>query len=240
MKTIKFILLSISVLFLLVSTSCIDNFSIRGNGIKESESRFAQNFNKVKSSGAFNIHISNSNEYEVVINAETNILPYIETEVNGSTLNISIRGVHNLRNTLPMDVYISTPVLEGLKLSGSGEIITDYFVSNNMDVTVSGSGLIETAVDCHLFEATVSGSGMVYVSGVADNSKIKISGSGKVDSYDMIVKDCDANISGSGDIYANIERLLDASISGSGSVFYIGSPDINAHISGSGKIINDN
>ncbi|MBN1819460.1 MAG: DUF2807 domain-containing protein [Prolixibacteraceae bacterium] len=240
MKTIKLIFLSISVFLLLFSTSCIDEFSVRGNGIENSETRFAQNFSKVKSSGAFDIHISNSDEYEVVVNAETNILPYIETEVNGNTLYISIRGLHNVRNTLPMEVYISTPVLEEIKQSGSGEIISDFFESNNFDVAISGSGYVETAVDCHKFDVTVSGSGQVYVSGVADYSDIHISGSGNVDAFDLYSKDCNANISGSGDIYTNVDRLLDVSISGSGNVYYIGYPSINSHISGSGKVISDN
>ena len=240
MKTLKQFLFVAPVILLFVLTGCLDGIIIRGNGIPGTETRYAQNFSQVTSSGSFIVHVSNSDEYEVIVTAETNILPYIETEVIGGVLRIWVKGLHNINPTRPMEVFISTPVLEGLKLSGSGEIVTDFFESNTMEIFISGSGFIESSVECHVFESNISGSGIVYVSGKTDNSDIRISGSGKIESYDMVAKDCKANISGSGDAYVNVLRLLDANISGSGSIFYIGTPDINTNVSGSGKIINDN
>ena len=240
MKTIKLTLTTLAFLTLIATTGCIDGFSIRGNGIDGSETRHTSTFDKVKSSGSFNVHISNGDEFEVIVMAETNILPYIETDVYGSSLSISIRSFHNVRNTLPMEVYVTMPYLEELKVSGSGDITTGYFECNHFDAAVSGSGQIETSVDCHNFDANISGSGTIMISGVADNSEFKISGSGTIDSYDLYSTDCRAVISGSGDIYTNVDRLLEATISGSGNVFFIGDPNIIQHISGSGKVINDN
>ena len=240
MKTIKFNFLTLIAALALLTTSCVEDFTIRGNGITESDTRITSTFKEVKSSGAFDVHISSGDDYEVVVVAETNILPYIETDVYGNTLEIDIRGLHNIRNTEPMEVYITTPVLEGLKQSGSGEITTDYFDSPLFDVAVSGSGRVITAVDCHNLRGRVSGSGMIILSGIANDVTFKVSGSGRIDAFDMPTRDCDVTISGSGDVYTNVERFLDAEISGSGSIFYKGLPSINQQISGSGKIINDN
>lgn len=240
MKTSKLILIPWSVLILLVFNSCIDGFIIRGNGLEESELRYTSSFTRVKSSGPFDVHISDSDTYEVSVNAENNILPYIETEVSGNTLKIDIRGCHIVQNTLPVEVFISTPVLEGVRLSGSGSVTTGFFTSPEFDMGISGSGTIEAALDCHQFTSTVSGSGSAFVSGFADYADITISGSGRVDAYDLLIQSCDALISGSGDIFVYVEKTLDATISGSGSIFYIGNPEINQHISGSGNIINDN
>ena len=91
MKTIKhFFLLSISGIFF-VTTSCIDEFTIRGNGIEASEDRLTSEFNELKSSGSFDVQVINGDDYEVVVNAESNIIPYIETYVTGSTLHLDIR-----------------------------------------------------------------------------------------------------------------------------------------------------
>ena len=138
MKTIKLLFFS-AVALLFATTSCIEDFTIKGNGIATTEGRITPKFDKVKSAGAFDIHITNGEELEVVVNAEQNIIPYIKTFVRNETLHIETRGLHNIKNSLPMEVYITTPSLKGVKQSGSGNITTDYFYTNHMDISISGS-----------------------------------------------------------------------------------------------------
>jgi len=239
MKTIKLVLFS-AIALLFATTSCIDDFTIRGNGIEETEGRVTSIFDEVKSEGAFDVHITNGDEYDIVITAESNILPYIETDVKGKKLRLHVRGLHNVKNRLPMQVYITTPYLEGIKQSGSGIITTGYFESDDMDIVVSGSGTIETAVDAISVDAIVSGSGKLYISGDAVDADYVVSGSGRIDAFDLPVRDCEAKISGSGSVWTNVDRFLTATISGSGNVYYYGSPDVETYISGSGNVIREN
>jgi len=241
MKTIKQLILSASILVLILTTSCIDDLTIRGNGIEVTQGRITPQFDQVKAEGAFDVHITNGPDLEVIIIAESNILPYIETEVSrNNMLRIHIRGLHHIKNRLPMEVYITTPSLNGVVQSGSGIITTDYFVSDHFDAKVSGSGYIETAVDAISLDALVSGSGNLLISGGASNADIVVSGSGKIDAFDLTLRDCDAKISGSGNMWVTVERFLKASISGSGSIYYYGMPDVKTNISGSGRLIQGN
>lgn len=239
MKTIKLIVLGAFAL-LLSTTGCIEDFTIRGNGIEATEGRITPYFEKVKSEGSFDVHITNGDEHEIVITAESNILPYIETDVNGGTLRLHIRGLHHIKNHLPMKVFITTPYLEGIKQSGSGIVTTGYFSSDDMDIIVSGSGSIETAVDAISVDALVSGSGSIFLSGDAVDADYTVSGSGTIDAHDLMIRDCEARISGSGNVRTSVERYLSAVISGSGNVYYNGSPAIETHISGSGNLIREN
>jgi hypothetical protein len=241
MKTIKQLIIP-SLFLLFTATGCfyLDDFMVRGNGIVETENRYATSFSKIKSSGSFEVYVENSDKFEVTVSAESNILPYIDVNVDGNTLEINIEGIHTIRNTRPMEVHIKTPVLEGLKISGSGSIETGFFESSNFESTISGSGTINSNIKCRRMEAFVSGSGEIKLKGEADYSKFIVSGSGKVDAYHFISEDCEANVSGSGDVYTSVDRLLDVTISGSGNVFYAGHPQIKSRITGSGKIINDN
>ncbi len=239
MKTIKLLFLA-GTLLGLATTGCIEDFTVRGNGIEASEGRITSGFDKVKSEGSFDVHITNGNRTDVVINAESNILPYIETDVNGNTLRLHVRGVHNIKNTRPMEVYISVPRLESIKQSGSGIITTGHFTSENVDIVISGSGTIETAINAESLDAVVSGSGSLLLSGGATSADFNISGSGKIDAYDFAVIDCETKISGSGNVWIDVDRFLKATISGSGNVYYIGSPEIETHISGSGKVFHEN
>jgi hypothetical protein len=238
MKTIK--QFTFYTLLLLAATSCIDDITIRGNGIVATQGRSVSGFDKVMSSGNFEVHITKGNGFELVLNAEENILPYIETSISGNTLLIDIPGLHNVRNRLPMKVFITVPTLTGVKQSGSGNITTDYFTTDKMELFISGSGSISTAVDANIVDAFISGSGWLKIAGDANQSNLSISGSGNIDSYDLIVNNCDAIISGSGYMQVHAIQSIYAKISGSGNIYYSGNPDIETNISGSGKVILDN
>jgi hypothetical protein len=224
----------------LTAAGCIDDLFIRGNGILQSETRFARPFNEVNSSGNFNIHISPGDYFEIVVNAESNLLPYIDTEIRNGKLNIGIDGLYGLRNTRPMEVFIVTPVLNAVRLSGSGEITTGHFATDHFEAMISGSGNIETAVDANSANFAISGSGYLDVLGHIRDANMTISGSGEIFAYDLTLVNCRSVISGSGDMYVRAHRSLDVKISGSGNVFYVGNPMITATLSGSGKLIRDN
>lgn len=238
MKTIKQLFI-LAIAFLL-ATSCDDEFRIRGNGIIETEGRSALDFDYVASSGNFDVHITPGDEFEIIVSAESNLLPYIKTDFIGSTLHINVKGVRNLQNTFPMEIYLTTPTLNGASLSGSGTITTGFFEANEYHLAISGSGYIETAVDCNLIEASISGSGGLSLAGDANTGIFNISASGEIESYDLTLDDCHANISGSGNMWVNVDEFLLARISGSGNVFYIGNPEVELHVSGSGSVIHDN
>ena len=235
MKTFKQLIFFTMLLF--TATSCFDDIALYGNGIAATEERSVTAFDKVKSAGDFEIHIIKGDVSEVVINADQNIIPYIETTVSENTLLIDIPGWHNVINKLPMKVYITIPTLAGVKQSGSGSITTDYFACDKLELYISGSGSISTAVDANLVDASISGSGWMKISGDANQSNLSISGSGNIDSYNLLVNSCNANISGSGNMQVNAVKSIFAKISGSGNIYYTGNPIIEINISGSGKVI---
>ena len=235
MKTIK--QFTFYILLLFAATSCIEDFTIRGNGIAVTQVRQVPSFDKVISSGSFDVHITKGDELEVVLNAEENILPYIETSVSNNTLLIDIRGMHNVKNRLPMNMYITIPELLSVKQSESDNITTDYFTADRMEFFISGSGSISTTVDANVLDASISGSGWMIIDGDANQSNLAISGSGNIDCSNLTVNNCNANISGSGNMQVKAVKTIYAKISGSGNIYYTGNPGLELNISGSGKVI---
>lgn len=236
MKTIKLLFLSALVLG---ATSCVYD-SVDGNGVRVSEERITPDFDKVKSSGEFDVHITQGDNYEMIVSAEENIISFIETRVSNGILSIDTEDFKNIRNDLPMEIFITTPTLEGIKLSGSGTIVTDYFDCDEMDILLSGSGRIETECDAEKVEATVSGSGTVDISGDSKTADFLISGSGNITAANLNTLGCRSKISGSGDVWVSVDQVLEAVISGSGNVFYYGEPRIDKKISGSGNVVHKN
>jgi len=148
--------------------------------------------------------------------------------------------MYSLRDHEPIEIYITTPVLNGVTLSGSGIIKTGSFMSDDFRVTLSGSGDIDTQISTETLKANVSGSGNIFIEGDAFESEFVISGSGKIKSYNLEQSICMAAISGSGDMYVNVSETIDARISGSGRVYYINYPIVHTSISGSGGVVDKN
>lgn len=240
MKTIKTPLLIALFALLIGTSSCVDDIFLEGNGIVETEFRRASGFDAVSSSGDFDVTIVPGDKYSVEITAESNLLSYIETDVVGNTLKIRTRGMYSLRDHRTIEIYITTPVLNGVALSGSGIIKTGSFLSDDFRVTLSGSGDIDTQISSETLKANVSGSGSIFIEGDTFESEFVISGSGKIKSYDLEQNVCQATISGSGDMYVNVSEAIDAHISGSGRVYYINYPVVHTSISGSGGVVDKN
>lgn len=240
MKTTKIPLIIVLFALLLSLSSCIDELFLEGNGRTETEYRPASGFYDISSNGDFQVTVMPGNRYSIEVTAESNLLPYIETDVVDHSLRIRTSGNRILDHFKPIEVYITTPVLDGLTLSGSGLIYTGGFTSDNFQIILSGSGDIDTQISADKINAMISGSGTVLMEGDAYETDFRISGSGKIKSYDLLQDHCLATISGSGDMYVNASETLDASISGSGMVYYISHPAIRSSISGSGKVVNKN
>lgn len=240
MRNVNIKLTALTLVLMVSLNSCFDEIFIEGNGIKRSEFRIAEGFKEVSSSGDFHVRIIPSANYSVEIIAESNLLPYIETNVNGKTLKIRTQGISSLQQNFPIEVIIHAPEITGLSLSGSGYIKTGFYNANNFSIALSGSGDIDTKISAIKISAVVSGSGMINIDGDCLETEFVISGSGKIRAYDLLHKNCGAKISGSGDMYINASHSIDATISGSGRVFYLNNPVIKLNISGSGGVVRKN
>lgn len=65
---------------------------------------------------------------------------------------------------------------------------------------------------------------------------IYISGTGNVEAFDMVVDDCNIQISGAGNCEVHVIDKLDVTITGIGNVRYRGNPTVTSDVSGLGNI----
>lgn len=254
MKTKYSILIIVIGTILIWSSGCHKPFGISGNNQLTTETRQMFSFENIINQGSFNVYISHDTIYQVIVEAESNLIPYIRTRVNGNTLEIDTK--ENLDNHNPMNIYVKTPELYSIELSGSGLMSVDSLNTSHLNVEISGSGNINGEVVSNSVNAKISGSGNISLEAYTTNIDTRISGSGNIDlngetntgthtisgsgninSYNFVQKDCSATISGSGNMYVNVTHNLNANISGSGSIFYIGSPQVTVKITGSGSVI---
>lgn len=239
MKTTGILLFASAVFAISWFTSCSKLHSIEGNGNVTSDTRIVPWFDEIKSMGEYRVFVIQDSISKVVVEAESNLQPYIETEVSDHRLTVKTHDNRNIDNSFPIKIFVYTPNISAVELSGSGKITSDSISSTSLYVELSGSGEIDLKAYCSNFKSKVSGSGDITLAGSASNSDHKISGSGKIHAYSLITSSCFADISGSGSMYLYVTDFLDVNISGSGKVYYHGNPSVSTHISGSGSVINN-
>lgn len=234
-NTIIGFLLLIPVAFL--SSCCDEHNCIEGNHNVVVETRNLDHFNRIESEGSFNIQVVQGAVYKVTIKAESNLIDYIRTRVQGSTLVIDTRNNRCLDNNYAIQITVHTPVLHSAAIEGSGNLYCDFFETPEIYLDIIGSGNMYMDVLTDYINASIVGSGNIDLTGSSIEAEFSISGSGSIFSYDLPVETCFINISGSGNMFVNVSELLDVKISGSGNVYYIGHPEINSVITGSGSVI---
>jgi hypothetical protein len=210
---------------------------IRGNGNVKTEERSLGSFKSVSSHGSFNIYVSSGNQ-SVKIEAEENLLPYIETYIDGSTLHVRTKNDAWLRPSREVKIFVSSPDFENIHSYGSGNIIGQSKIVNTskLELEVSGSANIKMNADAPEINTETNGSGDIDLKGETKSFKAVVRGSGNVRAMDLKSEDATIKIYGSGnaDIFASVK--LDVNIAGSGDVRYKGDGQVSSHIAGSGSV----
>jgi Putative auto-transporter adhesin, head GIN domain len=234
----KLFLLSLLATAGFMSCDYVTGERIRGNGNIKTEDRQVSSFNNVSSHGAYDVYLIQGAAYSLRIEAEENLLPYIDTHVDGDVLEIETKDGYNLSTRRDMKVYITAPAYNTVKTFGSGNIISQARLNNTspIQMEVSGSGNIKVDVNAPEVKAEVRGSGNIDLQGETRSFTGEIRGSGDIKSPNLKAENVTVDIGGSGsaDVYASI--TLNVDIKGSGDVKYRGGADVRSHITGSGNV----
>lgn len=209
-----------------------------GNGVRSTEQRNVANFNGVSVSGGMHVVLT-SGSHSVRVEADENLLQYIETELDGNTLEIGPRKGYNLRPEQEIKVYVSAPYFNNLEVSGSGSVTSESRIKaeNRLEADISGSGDMKLDVDAPEVNMEVTGSGNVTLRGGTRKLRAKITGSGELMAFDLMSEETEVEISGAGNAEVYASKVLGVSVNGAGNVSYKGNPpSLNQNISGAGNV----
>jgi hypothetical protein len=226
------------------------------------ETRNVSSFNRIAFRIPGKLILKQGSPQKVELEGNRELLSKIETEVDGDKLSIGRENRWmdwNWGKEDRVTVYITVPSIEGLSVSGSGDLVCEgkfttgdlklavsgsgslqieASASGEIEANVSGSGRLQVGGNCKSFESDVSGSGRVIVNAKIDGAAdVEISGSGKIEASGS-AQSIKASISGSGRVNAsNLEvDKCTVRISGSGDVEIHVKSELDANISGSGTV----
>jgi hypothetical protein len=235
----KLTLLLIAGSFLVVSCNFIGAKKVRGNGVLQAQQRNITDFKGVSVRGDMDVVLVPGSAFSVRVEADENLLPYIETERDGNMLVIAPRKGYNLRPETEMKIYVTAPIINDVEVVGSGNVVSQGIITANNKLTtdVSGSGDVKLEVDAPEVGAEITGSGNINLGGNTRKFTAEITGSGDLMSFNLLSETTDVEISGSGNAKVFASKQLGIEINGSGNVDYKGNPaSINQNVAGSGNV----
>ena len=207
------------------------------------ETREVSTFTKISFRTSGKVYVKQGSPQKVEIEGSADVLEKVKTKVEGNKLTIGPEGSWNNWSWGDDDkvtVYVTVANIEGLSVSGSGDMIAQTKITGNeLDLNVSGSGSLEAEIDAGDVDADVSGSGGMDLKGKCKSFTSDISGSGSVSLNLAIAGAADFDLSGSGKIKAaGTAQTVKADITGSGEILAanLETDKCNVHISGSGDV----
>ncbi len=190
---------------------------LNGEGPLVTDSRVVDgNFSTILHQIPGNIFITSGSFPSVTVEGQSNLLPFLETDVQDGILTVWFNEC--IETGMAFNVFVTVTDLETVSLSGLGDV-----VFNNELVT-------------DRLQLFLAGLGNYSVRGTVDTVEINISGQGNVSGFDLISDRCDIFITGLGDVEITANEELFVMINGQGNVFYKGTPEIDSEINGSGTV----
>lgn len=237
-----FVLLLLAVL---TSIACSDTHHVirpapivvDGDGIVVEETRPVPECVGVTLEGFGQLYIQQGSRTELTIRAESNLMEYLQAEVQGGNLVIWKDGA-TLVNTYPIEYHLTVADLQEAALTGAGGIHGNDIAAGHLSLRLTGVGSIEFVnLTAQSLDVEDSGVGDVTVSGAVAHQTIELKSFGNYDGAGLESDRADVQILNTGSATVRVRDSLNATINGSGSVYYIGNPSITTTITGPGTIV---
>lgn len=220
MRTKVYFLLVLILLGLLTACTAVQGAGtniVRGSGDVVTEEREVSGFTSISLQGVGELVIDQTGSESLTVTADDNLLPYIETQVRGRELIITIQEDTTLSDITELTFHVTVDSLDSLELTGVGDVELLHLENDTWDVNLSGAGNIT-------------------VSGQVDTQTIVISGAGSYNGEALISQAASIENSGAGMAIVQVSDSLNVNISGLGSVEYIGDPTVEQTITGLGTV----
>jgi hypothetical protein len=253
------IIMIISLILVLPVTGCEGTI---GAGEVITEKKDFTNFTSLDIGSAFEVDITQSDTYSVVISADESLFDYIEVTQTGTSLKIYLSPRHIFTDfTLGSRVLkaeITMPSLYSLEISGASKGTVAGFNSVsplNLEISgattlelssikagdtnciVSGASRVTGNLTVSMVDINVSGASSIEITGSADIMEIEVSGASRADLTGFIVDNAGVEVSGASEATVYVNEILDVEVSGASRLYFIGNPQLgDTDVSGASTI----
>lgn len=228
MKTSVKIGIAIAYILAVLTSSCVgfNEKNVKLSGVTKVSTKEVSAFDKVDVSGAIDVIVNIGNKSEVVIEADSAVMPYIVTEVKDRELKIynkDIIGFYNFKNNKIL-VTITTPSILELESSGACDVTINDLKTDMFKVSLSGTCDLIGSFECNVLDLEASGSSDSKLRGKVKDCNIELSGASDIKAFDLEVDNLKIEGSGSSNVEITVQNSLDVELSGASELRYKGEP----------------
>jgi hypothetical protein len=229
-----------SLLILVFASGCreLGGRRVRGSGHIVSDSRSAAGFNSIDVGGAIEVHVKQDSSTSVRIEADDNLLEYIEIYTDNSTLVIRTQHRVWLKPSKKIKVYVGNPMYREFEVSGASDIYSDNQITSTETVRVgiSGASVGKLEIDAPKISVDVTGASNLTMRGRTRDLDAGASGACEIKCFDLLTENTNIEASGasSAEVYASVK--LDGNASGASHIKYKGNATTSISTSGASGV----
>ena len=147
-----------------------DDNDVIGNGQLVQASRPVSGISGVNHAADGSLRIILGSTESLTIEAESNLLPYLETFVEGGILQTRVNTDVHLRETRPIRYVLTVTGLDSITLSGLGDVSMADLRTDQLALTMAGVGkIVVSGLAADTLTTSLLGVGSLVVSGRATN-----------------------------------------------------------------------
>lgn len=238
MKTLHYIGL---ILLVLVLSSWNLKKEVKGSGKVLQEQREVTSFEGINVNNAIHVFLSQGNEESVKVEADDNIVPYIQTKVKDWILHITLKGEEPIRNfspKLPMNVYVTIKNLREIEANAAATVEGESaFQVETLELDISSAANLDLEVKGENIDMDISSAANVTLSGQINSIKAEVSGACKLDGANLETLKANIDMSGASSATLKVKDELEYDVSGASRLTYSGNPRIyKAEITSAGSV----
>ncbi len=209
---------------------------VKGDGNVVKQERSVGPFSGIEVGGAFKVFLTQGSAEALVVEADENLLQYIDTDVRGNTL--TIKNTKEINNPKALNVYVTFKDLNELDISGACHLVADDKLKfDNLELECSGASEVNLKMSAEKLSLDCSGASQMELYGVAGSMDLDVSGASHLDASELEVKTCEADVSGASHAKIFVSDELSADVSGAASLKYKGDAVLKDHdVSGAGSL----
>ena len=211
--------------------------AVKGSGTITKVARSVSAFNTLALELPAKLEIVQGDTEGLTIETDDNIAPLIETLVEHGELKLRFKQRHTSINVRSLRITVQARNLQGLSISGSGEIRAAALKADSLRCAIAGSGSMQLGMlDVDKLALSIGGSGDFDAAGRAAAIDASIAGSGSLRAPRLAASRIKLSIAGSGDARVWAKETLAVNIAGAGDVAYYGDAQVSQSVLGSGSI----
>ncbi len=198
-------------------------------------------FKKIIVSGNTRVFLTQGDTTDIKVKATPRVLDQLEITNSGETLNM-----HQNQNwalclicwAQPATVYIITPSIEAVNLSGGVEFSGEGIIQESLNLDLSGATVVRLNGSIQKVKVEMSGASELDLQGKGVVITGKLSGASTLDASSFNVTQAYLEQSGASECRVDATEIVDVQLSGATELVYINYPNLklNSEVTGAGEL----